>query len=97
MAYVKFRSSSPEHPAVLKGVLQRVAQTLPSAERTPPVMACLAEKILVLAANGETNPANLGRNAFDEVLNSCPACRGCAGVHLPPSGDASAAIRAIPK
>jgi carbamoylphosphate synthase small subunit len=97
MAYVKFRSSPPGHPAVLKDVLQRVAQTLSNAERTPSVMACLAEKILTLAASGETNPANLGRDAFDKVLNSCPACRGCAGVHLPSGGGTPAAIHAIPK
>ena len=38
--------------AVLRGILADAAETLPEAKRTPSLMACLAEKILTLAADG---------------------------------------------
>jgi hypothetical protein len=83
MTAAQFKSPSPQHFTLLTGVLQDAAKTLPEAERTSSVMACVAEKLLALASKGETNPVSLRRIALETVLESCGACRGCNGLRLP--------------
>jgi hypothetical protein len=68
--------------ALLRGVLKDAAQTVPEAKRTPSVMACLAEKILTLAANGTTDPISLRRIALERLQESCKDCCGCEGLQL---------------
>ncbi len=68
--------------ALLRGVLKDAAQTVPEAERTSSVMACLAEKILTLAANGVTDPISLRRIALQRVQECCNSCCGCEGLQL---------------
>ncbi len=80
MAPAKLASPSPGHFAVLRIVLENAAQTVPEAARTPSVMACLAEKILALAARGETDPVSLERLALETMRRSCEACYGCEGL-----------------
>jgi len=81
MSHAKLRSSPTDLCAVLRGVLEDAAQTVPEAQRTPSLMACLAEKILSLAAEGETDVINLRRFAIKRVQDSCAACGGCEGLH----------------
>jgi hypothetical protein len=65
----------------LRSVLKDAAQAVPEAERTTSLMACLAEKILTLAANGTTDAADLRRMALSSVREACDSCSGCAGLH----------------
>ena len=81
MSHVKLKSAPTDLCAVLRGVLEDAAQTVPEAQRTSSLMACLAEKILSLAADGETDVINLRRFAIKRVQDSCAACGGCEGLH----------------
>ena len=76
----KIERSQTYPPAVLRGILAHAAKTVPEAQRTPSVMACLAEKILASAADGQENPINLGRVAIKRVQESCSGCRACHGL-----------------
>jgi len=76
----KIERSQTYPPAVLRGILAHAAKTVPEAQRTPSVMACLAEKILASAADGQENPINLRRRAIEKVRESCPDCRACHGL-----------------
>ena len=67
---------------LLRGVLADAAQAVTAAERTPSLMACLAENILNLAAYGEADPARLRSAALERMQQSCPACHGCAGFQV---------------
>ncbi len=80
MAPTKSEWSQTYPRAVLRGVLADAAKMAPEAKRTPSVMACLAEKILSLAADGQENPIDLRRLAIERVLESCPSCRACHGL-----------------
>lgn len=80
MAPAKIEWSQTYAPAVLRGVLADAAKALPEANRNPSLMACLAEKILILAASGQENPINLRRIAMERVRESCPDCRACDGL-----------------
>lgn len=80
MAPGKLELPQANSRAVLRGVLADAAKTVPEAKRTPSLMACLAEKILTLAADGQENPSNLRRLAVERVLESCPGCRACEGL-----------------
>ena len=80
MAPANLASLPAGHFAILRGVLEKAVQTVPEAERTSSVMACLAEKILTLAANGETDPISLKHIALERVRESCGGCCGCEGL-----------------
>ncbi len=67
---------------LLRGVLADAAQAVPEAERTPSLMACLAENILTLAADGEADAVRLRSAALERMQQSCPACHGCAGFQV---------------
>ncbi|MGY3389867.1 hypothetical protein ACVWW6_002458 [Bradyrhizobium sp. USDA 3311] len=82
MAPTKSEWSHTYPRAVLRGILADAAETLPEARRTPSLMACLAEKILILAADGQKNPIDLRRVAIKRVQDSCPDCRACDGLQL---------------
>lgn len=86
MVSAKWNSPPPDLCALLRGVLKDAARTVPESERTSSVMACLAEKILTLAAEGATDPINLRRVALERVRRSCSACHGCGGLRLPHRG-----------
>ncbi|MEY9364142.1 hypothetical protein ABH994_006863 [Bradyrhizobium yuanmingense] len=75
--------------AVLRGVLADAAKTIPEAKRTPSLMACLAERILASAADGQENPINLGRRAIEKVRESCPDCHACHGLQVACNNDRS--------
>ncbi|MFB9262240.1 hypothetical protein ACFFWD_03500 [Bradyrhizobium erythrophlei] len=64
---------------VLKGALDDAVRMVPEAKRTSSLKACLAEKVLTLAAGGETNPTILTRLAVLTVQDSCHSCYGCEG------------------
>ena len=83
MASAKLNSPPTDLCGLLRGVLKDAAQTVPEAERTSSVMACLAEKILTLATDGATDPISLSRIALEAVQRSCSACCGCEGLRLP--------------
>ena len=73
---------SPTQPrSMLHGVLMDAAKTVPEAKRTPSFMACLAEKILTVAAKGEQDPLRIRRVALGRVRESCPGCRACESFH----------------
>jgi hypothetical protein len=78
----KLKSSQINRHAILRDVLADAARTVPEARRTPSLMACLAEKILALAADGEADPVNLRRRAIERVRDSCSGCRACDGLQL---------------
>jgi hypothetical protein len=80
MADVKFRTFPAGHFGVLRGALDKAIETLPALERTSAIKACLADKILTLAAAGETDSINLGQIAMERVRESCGECRGCEGL-----------------
>ncbi|MGY3146643.1 hypothetical protein ACVWYQ_003642 [Bradyrhizobium sp. USDA 3397] len=63
--------------AVLRGALDDAVRMVPEAKRTSSLKACLAEKILTLAARGEKNPTILTRLAVLKVQESCQNCYGC--------------------
>lgn len=65
--------------AVLKGALEDAVRMVPEAKRTSSLKACLAEKVLTLAARGERNPTILTRLAVLTVQKSCHGCYGCEG------------------
>ncbi len=86
MGSANLNSPSPALCALLRGVLKDAAQTVPEVARTSSVMACLAEKILTLGANGATDPISLRRVALETVRKSCGDCCGCEGLRLPHYG-----------
>jgi len=86
MAPAKLELSQSNPRAILRGVLADAAKMVPEARRTPSLMACLAEKILTLAADGQENPINLRRLAIERVRESCPGCRACDGLQAARNG-----------
>jgi hypothetical protein len=80
MADVTFRIFPAGHFGLLKGALEKAVEALPKVERTSAIKACLADKILTLAATGETDSINLGQIALERVRASCGKCRGCDGL-----------------
>lgn len=80
MSVPKLNSPQADRYTTLRGVLVDAAQMVPKPDRTSSLMACLAEKILTLAASGEEDPTNLRRLALERVQKSCPGCRGCGGL-----------------
>ncbi len=82
MSPVTLNQPRADRCTILRDVLRNAARTVPGPKRTPPLLACLAEKILTLAADGELDPARLPRLAIDRVQESCPGCRGCDGLRL---------------
>jgi len=80
MALTKSEWSRTYPRGALRGVLSDAAKTVPEAKRTPSLMACLAEKILALAADGQENPIDLRRRAIEKVRESCPDCCACHGL-----------------
>lgn len=83
MADVKLRTLPAGHFVLLRGALDEAIGSLSEIERTPAVKACLADKLLTLAASGEINPVRLGEVALARVRRSCALCRGCEGVSPP--------------
>lgn len=65
---------------LLRRVLDDAVQMLPEPTRTSSLKACLAEKILILAAGGERRPKILARLAVRQIQDSCPSCSGCEGL-----------------
>jgi hypothetical protein len=73
--------SQTKSPAVLQGVLMDAAKAVPETKRTPSFMACLAQKILTVAAHGEQEPARIRAVALERLWESCPRCRACESLH----------------
>lgn len=84
MADLKLRTFLAGQFIQLTSALELATGVLSKADCTSPVKACLAEAILNLAAEGETNPIKLGETALTRVRESCAACRGCDGLRRPP-------------
>lgn len=63
--------------AVLRGALEDAVRMVPEVKRSSSLKACLAEKMLILAARGERNPSILSRLAVLTVQDSCHDCYGC--------------------
>jgi hypothetical protein len=78
MAQTKIEWSLRYPRAVLRAILAEL--TLPEPKRTPSLMACLAEKILTVAADGQEDPINLRRRAIERVRESCSGCGACDGL-----------------
>lgn len=79
MSLMTAANSETQLRAVLRRVLDDAVQMVPEPARTSSLKACLAEKILNLAAGGETNPKTLTRLAVRLIQDSCPSCSGCEG------------------
>ena len=88
MTDVTLRTWPVGHFVVLRGALAEAVRSLSRIERTPAVKACLAEKLLTLAASGEIDPVRLGNAALIEVQGTCATCKGCEGIS-PPSQQTS--------
>ena len=82
MDSAKLKPSQINRPALLRDILADAVRPVPEAKRAPPLMACLAEQILALAAGGEADPATLRHLAIEKVKESCPGCRACDGLQL---------------
>jgi hypothetical protein len=67
----------------MRGALDQLIQTLPKAHQIPAIKACLAQKIIVLAAGGECNLRELQQRSLQEVRDNCVKCMGCEGLTLP--------------
>lgn len=66
--------------ALLRGVLDDAIGMVPEANRSSSLKACLAEKVLALAAQGHldpTDPTVLTRLALRTLQESCCTCYGC--------------------
>lgn len=83
MADVKLRTLPSGHLVLLRGALDEAIASLPKIERTPAVKACLADKLLTLAAGGQIEAVKLGEAALLRVRESCANCNGCEGVSPP--------------
>ena|SRR5579864_3490179 len=94
MTDVTLRTWPIGHLAVLRGALDEAVRSLSKIERTPAVKACLADKLLTLAASGEIDPVRLSKAALIGVHGSCATCRGCEGVSPPSNADGDNRIRA---
>lgn len=84
MADLGLRTSPVGQFVQLNSALERATGVLSKAESTSAAKACLAEAILSLAAEGETNPVKLSETALTRVRGSCAACGGCDGLRRPP-------------
>ena len=80
MAPAKAAWSQTYSRAALRDILADVVESLPEAKRTPSLMACLAEKILTPAADGQEGSINLRRVAIKRLVDCCPYCRACDGL-----------------
>jgi hypothetical protein len=80
VADLRLRTSLAGQFIQLNSALEVATGVLSKADRTSAVKACLAEAILNLAAEGETNPIKLSETALIRVRESCAACRGCDGL-----------------
>lgn len=87
MTDVMLRTWAVGHLVVLRGALDEAVRSLSKIERTPAVKACLADKLLRLAASGEIDPVRLSKAALIGVQESCATCRGCEGVSPPSNAD----------
>ncbi len=65
--------------ALLRGVLDDAVAMVPEARRTSSLKACIAEKVLTLAAQGNSDPIVLTRLAVRSVQQACRGCYGCEG------------------
>lgn len=88
MTDVMLRTWPVGHLVILRGALDEAVRSLSKIERTPAVKACLADKLLTLAASGEIDPVRLSKAALNGVQGSCATCRGCDGIS-PPSQQTS--------
>ena len=80
MADLRLRTSLAGQFIQLNSALELATGVLSKADRASAVKACLAQAILNLAAEGETNPIKLSETALTRVRESCAACRGCDGL-----------------
>lgn len=80
MADLKLRTMPTGHCMLLRGALDEAIRSLSEIERTPAVKACLADKLLTLAASGEIDPARLSEIALARVREACAGCGGCEGI-----------------
>jgi hypothetical protein len=83
MADVKLRTLPAGHVVLLRGALDEAIRSLLEIERTPAVKACLADRLLTLAASGEIETVRLSEVALVRVRRSCALCRGCEGISPP--------------
>jgi hypothetical protein len=77
------------HFIQLKSALDLASAKLPRAGSHSSGKACLAEAILNLASEGETEPAILSEGALAQVASTCPRCRACDGLCIARQGHAS--------
>lgn len=91
MAPARIARSRIYSPAILQRALKDAANALPEAKRTPSLMACLAVKILTLAADGQENLVDIRRIAVERMLESCADCQACDGRHSSRNGGGSSA------
>ena len=94
MTDVTLRTWAVGHLVVLRGALDDAVRSLSKIERTPAVKACLADKLLTLAASGEIDPVRLGKAALIEVQGSCATCKGCEGISPLSNADGEDRFRA---
>jgi hypothetical protein len=71
VANLRLRTSLAGQFIQLNSALELATGPLSKADRTSAVKACLAEAILNLAAEGETNPIKLSETALTRVRESC--------------------------
>lgn len=83
MTEAKLRTLPFGHLVLLRNALDEAVASLPEIERTSSVKACLAEKLLTLAAAGEVEAVRLSDGALDSLKEACASCHGCGGVNPP--------------
>ena len=77
MTELQLRRFLPGQFDLLQSALIHATKALSKTERLPAIQACLADKILALAASGEGDPVRLSKAALAAMRACLAECRGC--------------------
>jgi hypothetical protein len=85
MSSLQLRRFLPGQFDLLQRALDQATSALAKDEWTPAIKACLAEKLLTLAASGEGDPTRLGDAALAAMRACLANCQGCRPEMTPSS------------
>jgi len=77
MTELQLRQFLPGQFDLLQTALLHGTRALSKAERIPSIQACLADKVLALAASGEGDPVRLSEAALAAMRACLAGCKGC--------------------
>jgi hypothetical protein len=85
MTELQLRRFLPGQFDLLQRALDHATSALAKHERTPAIKACLADKVLALAASGEGDPSRLSAAALAAMRVCLANCGGCRPETAPSS------------